>query len=164
MLTIGEFVAPILDQVTTCLKEKDYRTACTLIYDKILEMYIIPAFFMDTKLEPFPVRYDRMFRRYMMGQANIFSRHQGVSDTDVYFRQIDKVLSRKELVTVEQGEAIRGFYNEYLRRIRSLSLATDDDVNTFSQVFPLFEPLILSYEANLEGADHASFCERIVAS
>jgi len=159
LLTVDDFVG-LLGPEFSSIVEKDTRTACKLIFEKILELYIVPAFSQENKLEPIEVRYDNMFRRYMMGQAYIFFRF-GFLDNSRYFEQLDRMMRREGLISPVQGESIRNFYNDYLLHLKSLSLITDDDFVTFKEIYPVFEPMILSYDTDLTES-HKAFASRIL--
>ena len=159
LLTINDFIN-LLGSDFSWFVENDIRNACNMIFDKILELYVIPAFSVECKLQSFEIRYDNMFRRYMMGQAYIFFRFDFL-DNSKYLEPLNKIMSQNGLISPNQGEIIRQFYDEYLIHLKQLSLITDDDFITFKEIYPLFEPMILSYDTELKES-HKAFALRIL--
>lgn len=166
MLTVTDFTN-MLPNIYNMIYSKDYRSACNLIYDKMLELYIKPAFHNinnnNTKLEldPLNMRFDRMFRKYMIGQSYAFFRYPLENISEPYTDCINSVLSKQELVSLEQASAVHSFYKTYLERLRKLSIITDDDFTTYEWIFPLFKPMILSYDDELKES-HQAFAYRIL--
>lgn len=156
MVTITDFKQMFPD-IEPLIENKQYKDACLVIFDKILTMYVKPAFTDENKLLPFEIRYDRMFRRYMMGQAHIFYQYPD----DSIFQYINGRMRDPTPISIDEGTTIRNFYNEYLQDLLRLSLITSDDYHTYSEIYPLFEPMILSYD-NAPKVDHKAFVLRIL--
>lgn len=169
LMTIDNFTSLLGTEYSSLVKSgksENLPIACRMIFEKMLELFIKPAFCNDNELKPYILRHDAAFRRYMMAQANIFFRFRDVDKGwKDYFWPLWRMMQSKAPIDVEQGQAIRGFYNTYLDHLRSLSLLTDDDVTTYREVFPLFEPMILSYDSLKDidvAASHQCFAERIL--
>jgi inosine/xanthosine triphosphate pyrophosphatase family protein len=166
MYSVTDFIE-LMPNITKFIETKDYRSACNEIYNKILELYILPAFTNPNVLDPLELRFDRMFRRYMMGQAYIFFRYSYSSssllkyNTTLYFDAIDKLMTTNKVISCTQAECIRQFYVTYLEELKSLSIITTDDLETYKWIYPLFKPMILSYDIDIQES-HKAFAQRIL--
>jgi hypothetical protein len=171
LLTVQEFIGLLPSNYMECVNQIDSNCdtpncdtsfceqACIMIFEKILELYIVPAFTLMNDLLPFSVRYDRMFRKYMMAQCNIFFKFKdvlGEKEIANYVGPISQRMRDKEIITPQQGQSLRFFYLDFLMHLKSLSLLTEDDVETFKEVYPLFEPMILSYDNDEQFNDKKS--------
>uniref|UniRef100_A0A0G4I4K2 Uncharacterized protein n=1 Tax=Chromera velia CCMP2878 TaxID=1169474 RepID=A0A0G4I4K2_9ALVE len=164
MLTVTEFKEMVPEVALLLSKDPpDVSRACELMFEKMLELFIGPAFTEEAELEAFDIRFERTFRRYMIGQAHLFFHFSPVLSPSEWtlFDRIDELMKSGKRISVDQAAAIRGFFSLFLERLRGSSLLTDDDVATFRQVYPLFEPLIVSYDSELE-EDHRAFALRIL--
>lgn len=169
LLSIDEFIRLLSPSFSSMVENERVKEACDEIFNKILELHVTPAFSYSNPIEHFKHRFDKMFRKYMMAQCNIFFRFKTIiSDFEInrYFQPINSRLQKKDLISIEQGQCIREFYLDFLFHLKSLSLLTDDDVETFKEVYPLFEPMILSYDNDKElndvGQKHRAFVYRIL--
>lgn len=163
MYTVTDFIET-LPNIENLINEKQHKKVCHIIFDQILKLYIEPAFNNDVKIEPFEVRYDRMFRKYIMGQSYIFFRYGFLKDNDQYINNIDKIMINDKLIDVDQGESLRSYYFGYLKELEKISLLTNDDIEIYKNVYPLFEPMYISYNKNdkMNSNCHKSFIERII--
>lgn len=152
MITISQFREP---ELVALIEAKSYRQACDVIFERIMDLYIKPAFTQEHTLLDFSVRYDRTFRRYFMGQAMIFFRYPN----DPILSVLNTRMLDPRPITIEDGTAIRNFYSDYIAKLRDISLLTEDDYATFIEIYPLFEPMIVSYDSEFN--TNVPFVERI---
>lgn len=82
-------------------------------------------------------RLERAFNKYKLGQLYIFFKFDFVKESMHYY----------ELCKNEQDiNKFREIYNEYLDILQKYCILANDDKNTYSEIFPLFEPSYLNYE------------------
>lgn len=153
-ITITKF-KELNPSVVDAILRKDYRDACMGIFNWILKEYILPTFMTSVCVHSAQTRYDRMFRRYMMGQAMIFTQYPN----DHTLGAISARMNDSKPISFDEGVAMRNFYKNYVENLHKLSLITNDDCRTYSEIYPLFEPMIVSYDQRQ--ALSVPFVERI---
>ena len=86
------------------------------------------------------------FLRYMMGQSAIFARFDFLQESKRYQ---DKIFSelRKEM-DLDRIQKVRRFYEQYLSLLEDKDFISTSDKETYSQVFPLFDPYFVGYDTN----------------
>lgn len=101
---------------------------------------------------PRPVRLFRAFARHSLGQFAVFSHtpsvHESLQASIIHALegQLATLASAgADLSDIRRGRAIYGaFIDQLVRELR----VTPDDAAVFRQIFPLFEPRYVTYDAN----------------
>eukprot|EP00746_Dinoflagellata_sp_MGD_P028093 gnl/MRDRNA2_/MRDRNA2_16638_c0_seq1.p1 gnl/MRDRNA2_/MRDRNA2_16638_c0~~gnl/MRDRNA2_/MRDRNA2_16638_c0_seq1.p1 ORF type:complete len:550 (-),score=74.07 gnl/MRDRNA2_/MRDRNA2_16638_c0_seq1:125-1774(-) len=121
------------------------------IFERVFETRIKPVLQRSQPLllAPADVRRTRSFVRYLVGQSMLFERFAFVPDVAACGRKILSFVQSKVRSggTISDSEisSVRGLYHQCLRTLHARSLITPDDVDNWAQIFPLFDPVYVSY-------------------
>jgi adenylate kinase family enzyme len=130
------------------------------IFEFVIHQMIFPLFQSKPLLDK-SIRLQRSFRRYLCGQLAIFTKYHFLKESKDYFQRIkqqyqqsfsnykkeDDISSTEDILS--SIEEMRSIYEEYLLILKNKQLITEDDFLTFREVYPLFDPLYLSYDNNI---------------
>ncbi len=99
-------------------------------------------------LAPPEVRLRAAFVRYMAGQLGILSRFDRlICETPLYRQRIMHALTEAlPHLDLDAIQAVRAIYEEYLTLLIHRGMITSDDFETYREVYPLFDPLYVSYD------------------
>jgi adenylate kinase family enzyme len=153
MLTIDEVVDNLRNNSvgTDVETEQDNRVLLDNIFDYVFVNMITPKFDC-VLLESETIRLQRTFLKWIVGQISIFAKYSFLTATSVYQ---EKILSKiKDIQTANTDfntlknniYTCRQLYEEYLETLKDLSLLTSDDVMTFKETYPMFQPVYCSYK------------------
>jgi adenylate kinase family enzyme len=149
-----------IDNIIELLRLNELETNSTQIYDKIFEFIfdtIIIKLFDQATIVSNEVKKTKAFKRYMIGQTAIFY--------DFYFAQIkyqnsdkthfDLIQSYldKDILTDYDIETVRTIYLSYLEKLFEMNLISSDDINTYNEVYPIFNPMYLSYDTEINSLE-----------
>lgn len=129
------------------------------IFDTVMQYWIDPVFSReDIKIDPDPMRLERGFRRYMMGQLYLTYRTNWIPGSKVYRGKIVSILYscmwNRKGIGYDRVEKIRSLYAQYIDTLTDLNVITEDDGLIYREVYPIVEPFIVSYqEADSEVRD-----------
>lgn len=97
------------------------------------------------------------FLRYMMGQSIIFFQHDYYNESKIYFEHIRNCLPDITLI-----DNVRQFYDNYLCKLERANLITPDDRINYSEVCPLFSPMIVDYDHMKKVTPYEQFVQQIL--
>eukprot|EP01088_Endostelium_zonatum_P020663 TRINITY_DN7728_c0_g1_i1.p1 TRINITY_DN7728_c0_g1~~TRINITY_DN7728_c0_g1_i1.p1 ORF type:complete len:522 (-),score=99.87 TRINITY_DN7728_c0_g1_i1:53-1618(-) len=88
----------------------------------------------------------------MAGQMAIFGSYHFIPESAQYQSKImDKLLSRyQEGMDIDYINSVRSIYEEYLAVLLKKNLISKDDLITFSDLYPVFDPLYVTYDMGFE--------------
>lgn len=119
-----------------------------LVFNFIFDNIIVKMFG-DTQPEflHLNTRKYKAFSRYMIGQCMIFFKFYFILESKVYFDNIKQLLwgDNNSQTDIDYNK-IQSLYQEYLNILVSKNLISEDDHITYSQVYPLFDPMYLTYD------------------
>lgn len=118
---------------------------CEQIFNFIFERLVCPLFSIQTEPNPFDLRQTKAFKRYLIGQSLIFFKFYFVPESESYFKQIVKYLDM-EVISPNSINTCQQIYSKYLRLLVSKGFASSDDYDTWVEVYPIFDPIYLSYD------------------
>ena len=120
------------------------------IFEAVYETYIGRIFGSDNEFDnEFDVESNltNAFIRYMIGQTRIFFSFEEIESSDKYFEKIKYAIVNGK-ITVEKIQVVRDFYEMFLNKLCDSRRITPDDVVTFKQIYPLFNPHYVDYDHN----------------
>lgn len=138
-----------------------YQSSVWPVFEHLFENVLRP------KLAPVAAVSDERaqsnaFLRYMIGQSFLYGTYRHVKGMPQRGRKMMAELNNTELFTQEEIKRIRGLFRDDLLVLKNKGIITADDFGMYKQVFPLFSPRYLSYEA--DKALYASVPEAIKAA
>ena len=101
------------------------------------------------------------FLRYMMGQSIIFFQHDYYHESRIYFEHIRNCLTT-DFLDRPLIDNIRRFYDSYLCKLEHANLITPDDRINYSEVCPLFSPMIVDYDHLKNTTPYEQFVQQIL--
>lgn len=121
------------------------------LFDYIFTHNIIPLFIKNLPLDK-NICLEKAFRKYMCGQCAIFSKFNFVDETTEYMNKImnnmNKLNCDQSINDLQQKiKNIRTIYDDYLQILLNKNFITLDDKTTFNEIYPLFDPMYLSYDS-----------------
>lgn len=134
------------------------------VFETVFERNIRPA--LEGKVEPqsSQERLRKAFSKYMAGQMAIFSKFHFIPDTAAYRSKILDLLNRNaDSLDLGKVEEIRGVYEEYLALLQKKRLISKDDLATYREAYPLFDPFYVSYDKGSgQYEDLAAISQRVL--
>eukprot|EP00742_Colponemidia_sp_Colp-10_P013576 GILJ01015344.1.p1 GENE.GILJ01015344.1~~GILJ01015344.1.p1 ORF type:complete len:1210 (+),score=145.61 GILJ01015344.1:690-4319(+) len=136
----------------TSPKTEDLDSFLANIFEYVFEERVRPAM---TRLEsPPPSRADLLFRgftRWMAGQLAIMSRfvHVYPELEDVQDKLIHRLVHHsrdRERFSIVDIDEMRAVYEQCLQTMVNRTLISKDDMQTFKEVYPLFDPFYMTYD------------------
>ncbi len=122
----------------------DQRVLLETIFNSVYQKYIKRLFMgSEIGLDSADNRLKNTMIRYQMGQALIFFKHQNYPDSKPTFAKIDEAITHWNPDRVKH---LRSFYSNYLQKLEQANLITPDDCFNYSQIYPIFNPMIINYE------------------
>jgi adenylate kinase len=115
------------------------------IFDSIYNKYIKRIFTSDIQDFNYESNITNAFIRYIMGQSCLFFTYG--SDfyiSDKYFNMISNFI--KGDINIQTINNCRNFYATYLTTLAEHQYISLDDMNTYEQVYPLFNPSYIDYD------------------
>jgi len=122
------------------------------LIDSIFEYVVENIYFKAMKTESNQNREENIsnsFKRYMIGQMNIFYKFDFISISKTYKNKIKGMLSQ-DILNKNEIDSIRKLYEEYLKNILELNLINLDDFNTYKETYPIFDSFFVFYDKNKE--------------
>jgi len=89
------------------------------------------------------------FKKYMIGQMFIFHKYDFISISKVYSDKIKSQLNKGILTQIDILN-MRNLYNDYLNQLFNMNLINADDLNTYREVFPIFDSFYVFYDKDKE--------------
>lgn len=136
-----------------------------LVFEIFFERNVRPVLISKTPLPSTSELLFRAFSRWLIGQLAICAKFHFVPEVNALREKMIQDLTQhrgKETFNLEILNAIRKDYESLLALLVQRNLITKDDERTFAEVYPLFDPLYVSYDKNLsEYEDLASVSKRI---
>ncbi len=72
-------------------------------------------------------------------------------------QRLIEAMSREDAGTThESTEAIRDIYQEYISRLFNFRLISQDDAETYREVYPMFEPFFVYYDGPKDSYENLS--------
>lgn len=143
-----------LDQIED--RKKLLRAIFNLVYRKYIKRLFDGPMEMRSSAE----QLQNAFIRYIMGQSIIFFQHDH-PEAKIYFKLIRKALRRP--INLELINNIRGICQKFLQKLVEGNLITPDDKVNYSEVCPLFKPMIIDYDHFDRKVPHDKFVEQILS-
>jgi len=84
------------------------------------------------------------FKRYMVGQSILFTRHGFKKETGIFKKLIKEELN-KDILSQDDIKRIRAFFNLYVDKLVESNLLTINEAKTYKEVVPLFEAFYVFY-------------------
>ncbi|MCG7498249.1 hypothetical protein MHO82_15380 [Vibrio sp. Of7-15] len=141
--TIDDFLS--INSLDLSNEEETINTVVNHVIDKQ-----IMTFFEPSVEHPYSSK-TKAFIRYMMGQFLIFEYFDFVESSQIYKNKIMEVLCSPQFDgSSEMIKSIRCFYQDFLKELLSKNIISKDDCNTYSDVFPLFDPYFVFYDEDKE--------------
>lgn len=101
----------------------------------------------------------RAFRRYLLGQCGLFSRHP-IEESEYYRSELHQALWLENFDIA----ALRSFYEQYVDLLLRKNLISIDDAALYKEVFPMFEPYYVFYDEDKSYyEDLAEISKRVLA-
>lgn len=124
-----------------------WQTIAEHMFENIFERKIKPVFEAEeVQIDAHNQRLAKAAARYMAGQMAIFAKFDWLQESAAYQKKItDRLLASRTSMTLEDIQAVRIIYEEYLDLLVSKNLISFDDQWTYREVYPIFEPVFVSY-------------------
>ncbi len=138
-----------------------------MIFDSVYSTWIKPLLAEPIELSDQKSRLTSMFVRYMCGQSQIFFRFNPIEPESLgYWTSISNTLKylAKNPISDEIIGHTRSLYGEYLKKLCDKSLISQDDYNTWVDIYPIFKPFIVDYDGLEESASLAEFSELMLTT
>lgn len=84
------------------------------------------------------------FTRYFWGQSFIFEKFNFVQETLLFKRKYFNLLNKNNIS--ENFYKLKNIFKEYLFLLERKNLISNDDFNTYNEIYPLFKPVYVFYE------------------
>lgn len=114
-----------------------------LIFESVYNKYIKRIF--NGHINEFNIESNlkNAFIRYMIGQTRIFFSFPNFKYSQEYFSKFDYSLKNISINTID---ITRKFYNSFVKKLYDYRMISLDDVVTYEQVYPLFNPHYIDYD------------------
>lgn len=119
-----------------------------IIYNNIMYENIIPYMHTNNKFESLDIIRNNGFSRWIIGQMFIFSKFSFIYESNIYANKIKHTYINNNILSINQINAIRGFYEQYLNILKSKNLISHDDEITYAETYPIFDPSFTCYDNN----------------
>lgn len=119
-------------------------------FERFFEDSVVPVLYgADSPATPGASR-SRAFARYMIAQSSLFFKPKYEIPETPFFRDTLQQFLLRSLpqVSLEDIDNARTFYGEYVELLSARNCIQTDQVKTFKQVHPLFEPFYVFYDEN----------------
>lgn len=119
------------------------------IFEFIFTNIISKIFESESQLLDKQTRKNKAFSRYMIGQCMIFFKFNFIPESQKFFKRINMLVwdsPDSTNITSELIESVQNTYLEYLDILVRKNLISQDDKLTYAQVYPLFDPMYLTYD------------------
>eukprot|EP01119_Soliformovum_irregulare_P018038 TRINITY_DN5466_c0_g1_i2.p1 TRINITY_DN5466_c0_g1~~TRINITY_DN5466_c0_g1_i2.p1 ORF type:complete len:1067 (+),score=393.58 TRINITY_DN5466_c0_g1_i2:284-3484(+) len=155
-----------IDDFLTDLKnvdDSDTENFIASVFEKVFDEKVKPIVENQVEILPKEVRLQRGFTRYMAGQLCICAKFHFIPQSQIYLNKIiDLLLQHEKGMSIEVVNEIRRIFDEFLELLLNEHLISKDDRLTFAEVYPLFDPLYVSYDKSHDDyEDLASVSRRI---
>jgi adenylate kinase len=107
-----------------------YEHIIEYAYHRILQ-YLSPTILLSKEDQK-----AKAFERYRLGQLYIFFKYDFIEDSNVYLNKLSNITNVDDF---------REIYNEYLIVLKDACVLADDDIETYKEIFPLFDPAYINY-------------------
>ena len=126
-----------------------YDTLFNYVFDNI-----VVKLYDDIVIDDIQIRKTKAFKRYMVGQSAIFFKFYFVREfcttsNIIEFHHKIKMFLEKDILSDEEIIATRNYYDEYLNILTKKNLISEDDCITYREVYPIFDPMYLSYDIDI---------------
>jgi inosine/xanthosine triphosphate pyrophosphatase family protein len=102
------------------------------------------------------------FARYLMGQLALTVAYDFLPESRYTGVQLAAAASAPDSWTLSDVRRLRGFFEQYLDLLCDRRLISEDDRDTWREVFPLFEPHYVDYDVpvseSLSSVSHSLLC------
>ncbi|WP_103071796.1 Maf family protein [Aquimarina sediminis] len=150
LYTIEEYVTSVLHlELSSSIATSQL---VNLIFNQVMNQY-------DTilnSLQKYSIeeQISNSFKKYMLGQIMIFYRIDFLHYSRFVKNKIAQQL-RKQQISLSDIRRIRSFYNDYLSLLESeYHLINKDDMETFKEVYPIFDTFFVFYDTSKEKHDN----------
>jgi hypothetical protein len=137
------------------------------IFDSVYSTWIKPLLEKPIELSSQKSRLNSMFVRYMCGQSQIFFRFKSIySESYSYWESIKNTLNylSKNEINDEIIKNTREYYSDFLLKLVDNTIISDDDYNTYIDIYPIFKPFIIDYDNLQESKSLSEFSELMLTS
>ncbi len=134
------------------------------VFEVVFEQKVKPVLQNQATLLPERQRLQRGFTRWMAGQLAICSKFHFIPESKVYQDLIIENLLKHEAsgMDLDVVNGIRAIYEEYLQLLVDKSFISQDDQATFADLYPLFDPLYVSYDKGASNYENLAQVSRRV--
>ncbi len=136
-----------IDQIVEIIGSNPDGDIFEQIFNFIFDKLVSKLFLAKTQPDPFVRRQTKAFKRYLIGQSLIFFKFYFVPESKKYFKQICNYLDM-DIITNESISSCQQIYSDYLGLLLSKGFISSDDYDTWNEVYPIFDPIYLSYDVN----------------
>ena len=122
------------------------------VVDNIFEYVMTNIISPMLEVEDESVREDNVsnaFRKYMLGQMFLFYKFDFVQSTQVYINKISTILRQKDISSLDIV-GVRDLYEDFLSQLLYLGLINEDDLETYKEVYPIFDSFFVFYDEKNE--------------
>jgi hypothetical protein len=149
--SVDDFLCVLKGQDPEIL-HRDERHFVDKVFDVVFERNVRPVLLDDSPLPSKNVLTFRAFCRWLMGQLAITSKFHFLPESAAVREKIFSELlphHGKDTFTLDHVARIRVDYENYLNFLSTCNFITKDDERTFAEVYPLFDPLYVSYDKDI---------------
>lgn len=119
----------------------DITELVSLIFNQTWEYFILPKIEPKTFHELDLKTPYNAFRRYMFGQSFMFFKYGHL----LGFQDVGKAIIQA-LKNEESVESIMEVFNFYIHKMKNEHIISEEEANTFKNVFPIFDPFFVYYD------------------
>jgi hypothetical protein len=130
------------------------------LFDIVFDQYVHPVLTASSSLAPRPVRW-------MTGQLAVCEKFHFVPESrSVSASIVSKLRSfgAGDSFTMSDVDSIRSEYESFLHLLAGKNMISPDDLTTYSEVYPLFDPFFVSYDKDLDSYEELDAVSRRVLS
>lgn len=120
------------------------------VFHHVVDAFVLPLL-RPAAIHSKGCRLDRAFRRYLIGQCAIFSKFSFLPEAQEHFQDILRrvdVGSVDGEMNLDTVQGVRNVYESFLQVLVNKHLISRDDLATYRESFPLFDPQYLSYDSD----------------
>jgi inosine/xanthosine triphosphate pyrophosphatase family protein len=123
----------------------------TQIFNSVYNMYIHRIFNVSNNNYNFKSNLQNAFIRYAIGQSRIYFKYIKYKNTISHFNTFINAIklinfNLDESYIYKQIDNIINFYKLYLNKLYKSRFINQDDINTYSVIYPLFNPHYINYD------------------
>jgi len=145
VVTIDKIIEIVIEQDPTAFDKNEINNIFDIIFNYVFETKIKPLI-----IEPVQKNKEQSlhnaFLKYMCGQFMIFAKYNFIPALE-FINPLNELLRNQ--ITHGTIKECREYYEKFLGTLLDKNLITSDDMHTYSEIYPIFDPSYLSYDVEI---------------